>query len=208
MFKSKFSTLIGAAAVAAIAPVVLSAGEAKALLTCTFSNFSGCNQTLGNATFSGFNVSGTGFQATDELQISQVGDIYEIFADYTPGGTRLTGSGQLSFLITLSDGRFTTGQSDTIVGAGTGNFNFTSTLSGLGSPLLNTNTSTDGPKPFASSVSATSVLISWDQNSSTRTAFSSILSVGTEVPGPLPLLGAASAFGFSRRMRQRIKARA
>jgi hypothetical protein len=26
------------------------------------------------------------------------------------------------------------------------------------------------------------------------------------VPGPLPLLGAASAFGFSRRIRNRIKA--
>ena len=27
----------------------------------------------------------------------------------------------------------------------------------------------------------------------------------TEVPGPLPLLGAGAAFGFSRRIRNRIK---
>jgi len=30
----------------------------------------------------------------------------------------------------------------------------------------------------------------------------------TEVPGPLPLLGAGAAFGFSRRIRSRIKASA
>lgn len=208
MFKSKFSTLIGAAAVAAIAPVVLSAGEAKALLTCTFGNFAGCNQTLGNATFSGFNVTGTGFQATDEIQISQSGSIFEIIGDYIPGGSRLTGAGQLSFSVTLADGRFKAAQSDFIVGAGSGNFNLISTLSGLGSPLLNVNTSSDGPVFFASSVPTTNVLISWDQNGSTKTGTQSILSIESEVPGPLPLLGAASAFGFSRRMRQRIKARA
>jgi MYXO-CTERM domain-containing protein len=28
---------------------------------------------------------------------------------------------------------------------------------------------------------------------------------GTRVPGPLPLLGAGAAFGFSRRIRNRIK---
>jgi MYXO-CTERM domain-containing protein len=28
---------------------------------------------------------------------------------------------------------------------------------------------------------------------------------GTEVPGPLPLLGAGAAFGWSRRLRQRVK---
>jgi len=31
-------------------------------------------------------------------------------------------------------------------------------------------------------------------------------STPTDVPGPLPLLGAAAAFGFSRRIRNRIKA--
>jgi hypothetical protein len=33
-------------------------------------------------------------------------------------------------------------------------------------------------------------------------------SPGTDVPGPLPLLGAGAAFGFSRRIRSRIKASA
>ena len=33
-------------------------------------------------------------------------------------------------------------------------------------------------------------------------------SVFSEVPGPLPLLGAGAAFGFSRRIRSRIKASA
>ena len=28
---------------------------------------------------------------------------------------------------------------------------------------------------------------------------------GTEVPGPLPLLGAGAAFGWSRRLRQRVR---
>jgi hypothetical protein len=81
----------------------------------------------------------------------------------------------------------------------------TKTIVGGGNPVL---VSMDGdpvgPVPlFGTSISVTD---SWDLNPATGTIMAiSNTYAQTEVPGPLPLLGAGAAFGFSRRIRNRIK---
>jgi hypothetical protein len=53
---------------------------------------------------------------------------------------------------------------------------------------------------------ATANLCSFDEVEPTPTyVFSFATPVATPVPGPLPLLGAAAAFGYSRRLRRRVR---
>ena len=60
-----------------------------------------------------------------------------------------------------------------------------------------------GPVPLSGT--SISVTDSWDLNPATGTIMAISNTYTQTVPGPLPLLGAGAAFGFSRRIRNRIK---
>jgi hypothetical protein len=87
--------------------------------------------------------------------------------------------------------------------AGAGNFTFTtgqpSTSTGSStvnsSPLMNTFTPSVTSSTFSTTLTPTSGVI--DQFTSRY--------IQSDVPGPLPILGIGAAFGFSRKLRKRIK---
>ena len=81
----------------------------------------------------------------------------------------------------------------------------TKTIVGGGNPVL---VSMDGDPVGPVPLSGTSISVtdSWDLNPATGTIMAiSNTYAQTDVPGPLPLFGAGAAFGFSRRIRNRIK---
>ncbi len=84
----------------------------------------------------------------------------------------------------------------------------TKTVVGGGNPnpvLISLDGAEIGPIPL----SGTSITVtdSWvlDQNAGSVSSISNTYTQTSSVPGPLPLLGAGAAFGFSRRIRSRIK---
>ena len=80
----------------------------------------------------------------------------------------------------------------------------TKEVTGL-SPMVSTDGVPVGPVKFPGGLTSIAVKDSWNLDPA-KGRISSINNVFTqEVPGPLPLLGAGVAFGFSRRIRSRIK---
>jgi hypothetical protein len=82
----------------------------------------------------------------------------------------------------------------------------TKTIVGGGNPVL---VSMDGDAVGPVPLSGTSISVtdSWDLDPATGTimSISNTYTQTDRVPGPLPLFGAGAAFGFSRRIRNRIK---
>ena len=79
----------------------------------------------------------------------------------------------------------------------------TKTIVGGGNPLVSIDGDPVGPVPLSGT--SISVTDSWDLNPATGTIMAISNTYTQTVPGPLPLLGAGAAFGFSRRIRNRIK---
>jgi hypothetical protein len=76
-----------------------------------------------------------------------------------------------------------------------------------GSPLISTDGVPAGPSTFNPNTTFITVRDSWVANEATGrvSSISNVFTQQSSVPGPLPLLGAGAAFGFSRRIRNRIK---
>lgn len=90
----------------------LNAGSAKADLSCTFGDFSGCTNTDNGVTFSGWQYapSTTGYDANDTITISynQVANAHTIFYNFAAAGTNLLqgNSGLLQFTASASGKTF------------------------------------------------------------------------------------------------------
>ena len=184
----------------------INAGSAKAALTCTFGNLSSCNAPENNITFSSFNVTGTGYDSTDQISISFINpNLYAISFNFAssgqPAGNNSTGS--ISFTATAASGfAFLNAQSNSDILNPAASV--TTTLSGLPGSLI-TSGSLVGPNSFNQGVASTNIVSTWAVNA---TGVLSNFSLGLRTqpaPSPLPILGAASAFGFSRKLRRRIK---
>jgi hypothetical protein len=201
-------------AVATVAAAGLNAGDAQAL-SCTFGAIASGNcaaATIGNLTFSNFTVSGN-YEATDVLDINltPTNGFYNIVASFT-NGNPLSGTGNYGFSVAAASG-FALDQvavdSDVSI-LGTGTFQFANAFTNSpDSPLVSAGGSAAGA--FTPGATASNVLISWTDNGGTNVGNSSSLQLTTNppsiipVPGPLPLFGAAAAFGYSRRLRRRVK---
>jgi len=191
----------------------MNAGSARATLSCTFGGgLSTCNNTEGNLVFSNFTL-GTGYDPTAASPITidnPFPNFYRIKAFYNPDLAPGLGSGSFSFTASASPGyRFKLASIDSSTSGLSGaSWTFTNTISGLtASPLISANGSNIDNSPFPSGVTSTNVTVSWAGNGSIVAEDSVITFEVEQVPGPLPILGAASAFGFSRRLHRRVKAR-
>jgi hypothetical protein len=159
------------------------------------------------------NPTGSGFANADTITIlNPTGEIYTFAINFAGDSTALIGpaNGSLSFTATAANGLVfldASGNFDKTVGTAS----VTTTLSNLsGSGQLVTTGSGVGPTLFNSNTTATSGLISWAAASGSVSQSLSLafnLQNQASVPGPLPLLGAGMAFGFSRKLRKRIKYR-
>lgn len=194
--------LFGISAIlSAASSAVLFAGDAHATITCTFGTLAACSGTEGALTFSGFAATGTSFQSNDTIRISydNIMGEYVIFNDYTPGAN-LSGTGNLSFNISAASGYTFLSAAANMDSSGSNTIAYT--ISNMTNPLVTTGGSvTDN---FTAGQSTTSVAAAF----SAQSIRSSSLTLRTtpqfyEVPGPLPILGAGAAFGYSRKLRRR-----
>lgn len=213
----------------------LSAGEGKAQFICSFggatgTGLSGCtNQvydTVPSPTDKQLTLLSTSADGTTKGPTSGSGGI--LFALQPPdsnfpsgvwvvgplfsGGTAAA-SGTFDYSITITDPNYSF-ESTLIAWSGGSNSSAikqfftdaTFTIPAPGYPTVSTN-SISGPPYFTSTLpSGVSTLYVRD----TYNADVSILYNGftqQQVPGPLPVLGAGAAFGFSRRLRRRIQQR-
>jgi len=196
----------------------VSSGKAGATPTCTFGTISSCNTTIGNLTFSNFTLTNAGtpdgIDNDDEITISQLSPTsYAINSSFVrnPSTYLASPSGQYSFRVTTSSGDLNQAalNSTTLPG---GDFTYTYALTpsvGSAFSLISAGTPA-GPTSFESTPTYTDVVITWSRTTGLSTGATFFLSLDNDtpppfgVPGPLPLFGAAAAFGVSRRLRQRI----
>lgn len=198
--------LVAGALVSLLAP-----STAKAVLNCTFGNTTACTSSAeGNLQFSNFSFSGTGAEGVDAIQVSQTGpgEIYTIA--FNAGGVgQFDSEATLNFTITPINGYTLSaaGVSSTVNTFDNPLFSFNYTSGNL--PSLTTSGNTVSPVPFSAPLTSSDIVIKWSEASATASGTSFNLSLQppstTPVPGPLPILGAASAFGFSRRIRNRSR---
>ena len=159
--------------------------------------------------------SGTlGFQWTqiDPPEPDSVGyakDLFALALDFNPD-TAGTYTGQFDYTITIdptNNYEFATAQLDSIVNGSTPlTTTVTKQIFGFAN-LVSTNGSNVTNVPVSGKMLVVENL--WDVGSGdVLDSFKDVYTQRQSVPGPLPLLGAGIAFGFSRKLRGRIKASA
>jgi hypothetical protein len=197
-------SLTGAALLLSAATLI-NAGESKAaLFECFLNNLSACGGQLGDKNFTGFNLTdlvGYTPSATDTLTITEADGVWTVETRFTP--SLINKSGTLNYNIAIVGTNFTFKETEVNVGGSTQapRASVLSTMTGI-DPFL-TNTGIAQTRPFTTKPS--SIAVSQKFTAANRTLNSFTTTYTQNVPGPLPLLGAAAAFGFSRRLRSRIK---
>jgi hypothetical protein len=191
--------LLKGAALAFAGAAALGAGSAHAF-NCSIGSLGTCSGTLGNYNITSVSATGLG-GATGNLVFSLVGS--ELRANFASGGSNLNPSGSFNINLSAVKGVLTGYKNAGVIqfsgATGTTSFSGTNTTLNNGSfaaPLL-------GVIAAAPSGSYT---FSWansdpvDAVEGFRTQFTS------DVPVPLPVVGAGLAFGFTRKLRKRAKA--
>jgi hypothetical protein len=196
------------AAAAIVSAAGLFAAPAAQALTVGDLKVPGFSYTVTDKTFSNF-TGITGFADTDDVTIGLASGVHRM----TILGAWTTPVA-MQFDVSVSSGTdkidmFSANyQSSSLPTAGTGNFTYTASApnSVVGSPTVNspalvgTFTSPVTSSTFSTTLTPTSGVI--DQFSGRLLQVSMPMS---NVPGPLPVLGAGVAFGLSRKLRRRIK---
>jgi len=187
------------------AAAFVNAGEVKADVTCTLSQLASCTAVLGDKTFSGFNIAN--FTGTGTVNISEYFGVWTVSTTFAPIPTG-TVNGTLSYNVAISGTpwKFDTATVQTnAAGIGVaGNPQVASTITGITTPFIVS--APDGPVTRNFAPNLTNISVSQNFTASAPRRINGFTTDFTQkVPAPLPLLGAGAAFGFSRRLRSRIK---
>jgi hypothetical protein len=196
----RLSSLLAAPAV-----LLLSQGEAKAILTYNIFESAGnlVVQASGSLNLTGATLVGSGFCPASGLLISSsafvcTGPISEVSLFWITGPSSFDGSAS------ILNASSVTGLTTALAGA---------------APLFGINSSYISNTPIVSSATfngttlaglgftTTGLIGTWSltgTSESIQVIIGAPTSPGATVPGPLPLLGAGAAFGWSRRLRKRI----
>jgi hypothetical protein len=208
---SKTSGILSGLALSSVIGLTLHSGDANAA-TCTFGTLASCSITLNNMQFSNFALTpgSTGINDNDEINITQTMlGFYSVSNNYRLGpNNTLMGTGSFSFTATAINGfEFNKSTVDSSTSAST--FEFITALPGFTPSSLLSKGGDSQMADALSSLLTTNVVVSW--NSMGDEADDSLVRFTLRqapAPGPLPLLGAGVAFGFSRRLRRRTNAAA
>lgn len=189
---------------------LLAPSASKAVLNCTFGDTSTCGSPESNLLFSNFAYSGDGVEASDLIQVSKTGPGETYAIAINAGGVgQFDGGANISYKLTPLNGYKlgVAAVSSTVNILNSPVFSFTYNASNLPATLI-TAGAVAGPLSFTAPLTATDILLTWNNGTSTASGTSLFvtLEAPTPVPGPLPLLGAASAFGFARKLRTRTSA--
>jgi hypothetical protein len=206
-----------------LTPACLS-GSAHAA-TCFLSNLSACDVTENGVQFSGFSFTGFTPSLNDSFSITGYSDrAGEVNLQFSPSrANQIALSGSFTYTVSLVptalfkytfDEAFTQNSVNSFSGANA----TTATLSapGLPSPATYTRTGSNistASGQFQPQLTSRTFTQSFTFNPTTASASLAIVNgswtaKANPVPGPLPLLGAATAFGLSRKLRSRIRSAA
>jgi len=205
--RTRLALKLGTLAVVSLGGLL--AGDAHATNPCAAINPATCNFTIGNFQVTDFSFTGFTPTASDVISYTLSGNDLQPQLTFVPGRTDPI-SGSISYKITLTGGyTFATAQAN--ITGNNGTFFTSTTSSGLATAASSTGGagSTVGfntgltEQFFSQSFTAepSGALVA----NSLGTIYSIIPGEVSETPGPLPILGAGAAFGFSRRLRHRIK---
>jgi len=189
--------LLKGAALAFAGAAALGAGSASAF-TCDIGSLGSCSGSLGNYSVTSVSATGIG-AATGNLVFSLIGDALR--ANFSPGSS-LSPSGSFTIDLGAVTG-ILTGYSNAGVLQFSGATGTTS-FSGTNTPL-NNGTFTAPLAGTIAPVSSGSYTFAWadadpaDSVEGFRTQFTS------DVPVPLPVVGAGLALGFTRKLRRKAK---
>ena len=197
--------MLGTACFALVVP-----GEAKAA-SCLLSNLASCDQVIGDRTYSAFGFSGFTASGADSFSVTSG----SVSLNFSPDRTADIPSGQFSYTVTLAGGNSFNKVQSNLTGStlGGGSFNTSLSATGLAAPATAANGNNPGAtQSFGASTTTAAFVQAFvfdytanpDTLSSVGGSFTTLLDT-TSVPGPLPVLGAGAAFGFSRKLRKRIK---
>jgi len=205
-----------------LTPACLS-GSAHAA-TCYFSNLSACNVTENGVVFSNFSFTGFTPAENDRFVIAGFSDRGgEVNLQFDPSrGNLVSENGSFQYTVsliptTLFKYTFDEAFTQNTVNSFSGSNATTATLSapGLTSATytrtgnnLNTSSGTFQPQLTSRTFTQSFTFDPTTQNASLTTVNGSWTAKANPVPGPLPMLGAATAFGLSRKLRSRIRSAA
>jgi hypothetical protein len=210
---------------ASVATLAVSAGQSHAATKNLLdANLNTYTVTIGDYVYSGFSFTGFTAAAGDTFVTSGAGGVTQIALSFDPTRTANT-SGSYTYTISLLNGRTFNQANVGYVGSDLSQpLTLPSYQTALNSSALSTSPSI-GPQATASGTSSTlGFNLGFTTQAFTQTfgytagdaSFLNTVNatisstaqgtVPTGTPGPLPLLGAGAAFGFSRKLRHRIKA--
>jgi hypothetical protein len=201
-----------------LASATILSGNVVKAGTCSFDNLASCVLTEGNTTISNVSITSGGvlpFQLTGTLNFSTSSSTWIVQTSFNPSETSASSStypGLLSYTLTINEpaktfNRYTINNDiNTLTAGGT-----SQTVNATGAPqIIKVDSSTPVPNPgtFSGINTSINVTSSWFTND--PATFNTLSQTFSQrdippVPSPLTLLGAGAAFGFSRRLRNRIK---
>jgi hypothetical protein len=205
--------LLKGAALAVASAAALGAGSANASISCTFGTLSGCNGTTGLFTISGLDALALGNATTPanaSIEFDGTSTPGKLLVYFQSNGSqntasnRLASSGSLKFTATPSAGNFFSGWEEvgiSGVGGSVGTFGVSAngTVLESSTDLFN---NLDGTFPLLPPAGVTWAM-DWNLTTGRPLSYSGVFT--TDVPLPLPIVGAGLAFGFTRKLRQRAK---
>jgi len=217
--KPAISSSLTVASLFLSATALINAGDSKAApVFCYLSNLASCSFTDGTFTANSFTITpSTGWSGPvppfplDYVTIDVMNGALQINTAFAPNKS-VPGGATLKYNASTIglpfQQAFTTSSVAGIPPIAGGTTNVTSTLTGLPNPLVSINAMVDSGL-FTVPVQSTMVSSVFTTGGSGNIGnFVITLTPGSpvanNVPGPLPILGAGAAFGFSRRMRRRI----
>jgi hypothetical protein len=197
---------------------ILAGGSAQAATgSCSLSNLAACNVTLDDVQFSNFSFTGFTAVAGDMFNIegypSGAGGVALSFSPNRVANT----SGNFMYTATLLNGKTFNQAQANLTGSTLGGGSMNTTFSSAGLPTSATSTSGMGTTVGFNSGLTTqtftqafgfSFTAAPDNLTNVGATFTATTPSSTSVPGPVPFIGAVAAFGFSRKLRSRIRSAA
>jgi hypothetical protein len=201
--KPGISRSLTSAALLLSAAALINAGESKAAtFECFLSNLSACGGIIGDKNFTGFQISGYTPNANDTVTVMQLDDVWEVNVALN---SFVNKTATLKYNVAVTGTNFTFNETSVSV-SGSNNATNKPTVASTMTGIPAFTTSTAGSQARTFTTQPTSIAVSQVFTAATSRSINNFTTSYTQnVPGPLPLLGAAAAFGFSRRLRSRIK---
>jgi hypothetical protein len=205
--KPGISRSLTGAALLLSAAALINAGESKAAgdFTCFLNQLSTCGGLVGDKNFTNFSLTGYTGRATDTINVFEDAGYWSVQVNFAPSSiTNVIGT--LKYNVDIVGTPFTFQDVGVSVSGGpfiAGNPQVESKITGIANPFF-ADVVTSPMKTFANNTK--NIVVDQKFTASSPRRLGSFTTTFTQnVPGPLPLLGGAAAFGFSRRLRSRIK---